>query len=140
MRRLLVIGLLVLAPQAGEAQRVQPEIRFETLGPDPYQGLLGLALHVPAGRYVRVGFGGTGFAIGRADLIARFTFDPYRQQRWALSIGGGVSYDYDRGPLLAVHSDLEGPLARGVTPFISAGLAGGPRFAVGVRRGFRNHR
>ncbi len=140
MRRLLVIGLIVLAPQAGEAQRVQPEIRFETLGPDPYQGLLGLALHVPAGRYVRVGFGGTGFAIGRTELIARFTFDPYRQQRWALSIGGGVSYDHDRGPLLAVHSDLEGPLVRDVTPFVSAGLAGGPRFAIGVRRGFRNHR
>jgi len=140
VRRLLLIGLLVLAPQAGEAQRVQPEIRFETLGPDPYRGLLGLALHFPAGRYVRVGFGGAGFAIGRTDLIARFTFDPYRQQRWALSIGGGVSYDYDRGPLLAVHSDLEGPLTRGATPFISAGLAGGPRFAVGVRRGYRNRR
>ena len=140
MRRHLVIALALLAPHAVAAQRVQPEIRFETLGPDPYQGLLGLALHVPAGRYVRVGLGGTGFAVGRTDLIARFTFDPYRQQRWALSVGGGVSYDYDRKALLAVHSDLEGPLWRGVTPFISAGLAGGPRFAVGVRRGFRNRR
>ena len=140
MRRLLLIALVVFAPTAAGAQRVQPEIRFETLGSDPYQGLLGLALHFPAGRYVRIGFGGTGFAIGRTDLIARFTFDPYRQQRWALSVGGGVIYDYDRGPLLAVHSDLEGPLAKSVTPFISAGLAGGPRFAIGVRRGFRNHR
>ena len=119
---------------------MQPEMRFETLGPDPYRGLLGLALHVPAGRYVRVGLGATGFAVGRADLIARFTFDPYRQQRWALSIGGGVSYDYDRKALLAVHADMEGPLWRGVTPFISAGLAGGSRFAVGVRRGFRHRR
>lgn len=140
MRRVLLIVVAFFAPQVVQAQRVQPEIRFEALGPDRYQGLLGLALHFPAGRYVRVGFGGTGFAIGRTDLIARFTFDPYRQQRWALSIGGGVSYDYHRGPLLAVHSDIEGPLAKNVTPFISAGLAGGPRFAIGVRRGFRNHR
>ena len=139
MKRLIVIALLASASQL-EAQRLQPEIRFETLGPDPYRGLLGLALHFPAGRYVRVGIGGSGVATGRADLIARFTFDPYRQQRWALSVGGGVSHDFERGPLLAVHSDLEGPLVKNVTPFISAGLAGGPRFAAGVRRGFRNHR
>lgn len=140
MRRFFVIAVVALAPHAAWGQRVQPEIRFEMLGPNPYQGLLGVALHVPAGRYVRVAFGGTGFAIGRTDLIARFSFDPHRQQRWALSIGGGVSYDYDRGPFLAVHSDLEGPLAGGMTPFVSAGLAGGSRFAIGVRRGFRNRR
>ena len=135
-----VLSIAALVARQVEAQRVQPEIRFEALGPNPYQGLLGLALHFPAGRYVRVGLGGTGFAIGRADLIARFTFDPYRQQQWALSIGGGLSRDYDRGLFLAVHSDLEGPLVAGPTPFVSAGLAGGPRFAIGVRRGFRNRR
>lgn len=141
MRRALLLALLacVAAAPAG-AQRVQPEIRFETLGPD-YQGLLGVALHVPAGRYVRVGLGGTGFAIGRTDLIARFTFDPYRQMRWALSAGGGVSYDAELKQLfLALHSDLEGPRMGSVSPFVSAGLAGGARFAVGVRRAFPTRR
>lgn len=132
--------LLAFAAPVATAQRVQPEVRFETLGAE-YQGLLGVALHVPMGRYVRIGLGGTGFAIGRTDLIARFTFDPYRQMRWALSAGGGVSYDAQlKEPFLALHTELEGPKLRGVTPFVSAGLAGGARFAVGIRRAFTNRR
>ena len=139
-RAVLAALLLVLTAPIAGAQRVQPEIRFETLGP-AYQGLLGVAVHVPMGRYVRIGFGGTGFAIGRTDLIARFTFDPYRQMRWALSAGGGISYDAElKEPFLALHSELEGPKLRGVTPFVSAGLAGGARFAVGMRRAFPNRR
>lgn len=141
MRRAgLAALLLALAAPAATAQRVQPEIRFETLGAR-YQGLLGVALHVPMGRYVRIGFGGTGVAIGRTDLIARFTFDPYRQMRWALSAGGGVSYDAEqKEPFLALHTELEGPKLRGATPFVSAGLAGGARYAVGMRRAFTNRR
>jgi hypothetical protein len=141
IRALVTLCALVAAmPAVGNAQRLQPEIRFETLGPR-YQGLLGVALHVPAGRYVRVGLGGTGIAVGRTDLIARFTFDPYREMRWALSVGGGVSYDAELKELfLALHGDLEGPRVRGITPFASAGLAGGARFAVGVRRAFPNRR
>jgi len=136
---LLAVLACAGAAPAG-AQRVQPEIRFETLGPE-YQGLLGVALHVPAGRYVRVGFGGTGFAVGRTDLLARFTFDPFRQMRWALSAGGGLSYDAElKQFFLALHSDLEGPRIGSFSPFVSAGLAGGARFAVGIRRAFQTRR
>ena len=140
MKRTFAIAIALLGPLAVEAQRVQPEVRFETLGP-AYQGLLGVALHWPVGRYVRVGVGGTGFAIGRTDVIGRFTFDPNRQMRWALAAGGGLSYDAETRELyLAVHSDLEGPRMGGVSPFVSAGLAGGARFAVGIRRAFQNRR
>jgi hypothetical protein len=140
VKRVLAIAIALLAPGAIEAQRIQPEIRFETLGPE-YQGLLGVALHWPMGRYVRVGVGGTGFAIGRTDLIGRFTFDPNRQMRWALAAGGGLSYDAESKKLyLAVHSDLEGPRMGSISPFVSAGLAGGARFAVGMRRAFQNRR
>jgi hypothetical protein len=139
-RGALAALLIALGAPAALAQRVQPEVRFETLGAQ-YQGLVGVALHVPMGRYVRIGFGGTGFAVGRTDLIARFTFDPYRQMRWALSAGGGVSYDVElKEPFLALHGELEGPRLGGVTPFVSAGLAGGARYAVGIRRAFTNRR
>jgi hypothetical protein len=141
VKRVLAIAIAALAPGAIGAQRVQPEIRFEVIGPEPYAEVVGFALHSPVGRYVRVGLGGTLGAVNRADLIARFTFDPYRQMRWALSAGGGLSHDFERRKLyLAVHADLEGPQRRGTSPFVSAGLAGGARFAVGVRRAFGNRR
>lgn len=137
------LGALVVAlttPATTQAQRLQPEIRLETIAP-AYHALLGAALHLPVGRYVRVGIGGTGFATGRADAIARFTFDPFRQMRWALSAGGGLSYDIEREELfLALHGDLEGPRMGRVTPFVSAGLAGGARFAIGLRRALTNRR
>lgn len=134
------LALCAFAASTAGAQKLQPEIRFETLGPG-YRGLVGAAVHVPAGRYVRIGVGGTGVAVKRADLIARFTFDPYREMRWALSAGGGLSYDADRKELyLALHADLEGPRRRGITPFVSAGMAGGARYAVGIRRAFSNRR
>lgn len=140
MTRLWTIAMALFLPAVASAQRLQPEIRFETIGPT-YNALLGVALHVPMGRYVRVGLGGTGFAVGRTDLIGRFSFDPLRQMRWALSAGGGLSYDAEKRELyLALHGDLEGPRMGGATPFISAGLAGGARFAVGVRRAFENRR
>ena len=132
--------LLVIASQAAGAQRAQPEARFETIG-SQRQGLFGVAVSVPMGRYVRIGVGGTGVAVRRADALARFTFDPFRQMRWALSAGGGLSYDTELQELyLALHADLEGPRVGIVTPFVSAGLAGGARFAIGVRRAFRNRR
>lgn len=140
MRRLSWLVVALAAPATLAAQRFQPEIRLETIAPS-YNALVGVALHVPAGRYVRVGIGATGLAAGRADLIARFTFDPFRQVRWALSAGGGLSYDVDRKTLyLALHGDIEGPRLGGVTPFVSAGLAGGARYAIGLRRAFRNRR
>ena len=135
----VALALALLAPSAG-AQRVQPEIRFDTIG-SAFQGLLGVPLHVPAGRYVRVGFGGTGFAVGPAHVVARFTFDPFRQMRWALSAGGGLSYDAaEKKVYLALHADVEGPRLGGITPFASAGLAGGARYAVGIRRAFPRRR
>ena len=139
-RRLLALVVASAAPTAVEAQRIQPEVRFETISP-AYNPLVGVALHVPVGRYVRVGVGGTGFAVARTDVIARFTFDPFRQMRWALSAGGGLSYDARTETLyLALHGDLEGPRLGSVTPFVSAGLAGGARFALGLRRAFTNRR
>ena len=139
-RVLALAGAVVASPVAAQTPRMQPELRLETIAPS-YNALVGVAVHVPMGRYVRVGVGGTGIAVRRADAIARFTFDPFRQMRWALSAGGGLSYDVEREELfLALHGDLEGPRMGGVTPFVSAGLAGGARFAAGVRRAFQNRR
>jgi hypothetical protein len=68
----------------------------------------------------------------RGDIIARFLLDPFRQQRWALSIGGGLSFR--RHTYLAAVLDLEGPERGGFVPAIQVGLSGGARGAVVLRR------
>ena len=71
-------------------------------------------------------------------MIARFLFDPFRQQRWGFSAGGGVSVrarDGDRvRPFLVAVLDLEAPRsASGITPAIQLGLGGGVRIGMALR-------
>jgi hypothetical protein len=115
----------------------------------------GLGVSIPSGIYVRTGLvGGIGIgrhgAEGRTDLLSRFSLDPFRQSRWALYGGGGISGRYrtkdDGGShaYLLLFVGLEGPLPLGETsgwvPIIEAGLGGGARFGVGLRRGINSRR
>jgi len=111
----------------------------------------GLGVNLSAGTYVRlelVGAGGASWwpngrhASARADAIARFAFDPFRERRWGLSAGGGLSARYDGEALdggrrwralIALVLDLEGPRAGGVAPAFQLGLGGGVRAGVVVR-------
>ncbi len=115
----------------------------------------GLGVSIPQGIYVRTGLvGGVGVgrhgAEGRTDLLSRFSLDPFRQSRWALYRGGGISGRYrtredggSRAYLLVVVG-LEGPLPFGRTegwvPVFEVGLGGGARVGVGVRRGINARR
>jgi len=138
---LLVLFSAIAAPAA--AQRVQPEVRFDLVGPRPYSPQAGVGGSVAVGVYTRmsaaVGWGprrSTGVSGGggewRGDLAVRVTLDPYRQQRWALAFGGGVSVR--RHAYLAVLVDLEGPERFGWLPVMQAGVGGGFRAGVILRR------
>jgi hypothetical protein len=75
---------------------------------------------------------------GRADLIARFLLDPFREARLGLSMGGGVSVPYTSGephvrPFLTAVIDVEGQIYGGVTPAVQVGLGGGTRIGVVLR-------
>ncbi len=110
----------------------------------------GLGISIPSGIYARTGVVG-GFGIGRhgaegrTDLISRFSLDPFRQSRWALYGGGGISGRYRTGEDGGSHAylllvlGLEGPLPfgrrAGWMPAFEAGLGGGARVGIILRRG-----
>ncbi len=133
---------------AQERAHVQPAARADLLRDGVatrVQGALGV--EIPAGIYVRVGmYAGAGSSTAanrgldaRADVIARFLLDPFRQRPWALSAGGGLSLRADHGsvarPFLVAVVDLEGPrMWAGFSPSVQAGLGGGVRVGIGFRR------
>lgn len=149
-----LLGLLALgAPAAGAQavqQRFQSEGRIDAIVSQHTSVHAGFGMSVPAGIYVRAGLVlGAGIGRygldGRADLIGRFSFDPLRQSRWAPYGGGGLSARFNstaeggaKGYLL-FFLGVEGPVPFGRTsgwvPAVEAGLGGGGRFGIIVRRG-----
>jgi hypothetical protein len=130
------------------AQTLQPEVRLDGMGPRPYSLEPGIGAIYAAGYYARITLG-AGYALPlestlngirwRADLLVRGTFDPFRQQRYALSLGAGLSYRRSR-TYLAVVMDLEGPEIRGLLPALQVGVSGGPRVGIVLRRAIRGRR
>lgn len=155
---------LTAVPSVAEAQRdvarprPRAEARIDYLAPNPQSLQAGLGLNVPLGTYLRlavVGAGGASWESGRSgagargDVIARFSFDPFRERRWGLSAGGGLSVRYDEPlaasgdrwrALIAAVIDLEGPLMGAVTPALQVGLGGGARVGVVLRAADRFRR
>jgi hypothetical protein len=147
----LVVAVLSCAAAAcASAQtstRLQPEVRADVLGPAPYRWQGGAGLTAALGYYARVTVLG-GYTpeadaryLGghwRGDVIARVLLDPFRQQRWGVSIGGGLSvrhYTY-----LAAVLDVEGPPLGGVLPAVQMGVGGGVREGIVLRRAMRGRR
>lgn len=142
----LAAGVLLLCAQRMHAQ-LQPELRVDALGPAPYVVQSGAGVTLALGYYARV----TAVVAGapqtddryigdhwRGDVIARVLLDPFKQQRWALSLGGGLSVR--RQTYLAAIVDLEGPAIGGVMPALQAGVGGGVRAGVVLRRAMRGRR
>lgn len=140
-----VVALMYVAPSLLWAQ--QTEVRVDVLGPPPAAVQPALGYTMFAGYYARIS-AIAGYALTprrdlianrwRGDIIARFLLDPFRQQRWALSVGGGLSFR--RHTYLAAVLDLEGPEMRGFVPAFQLGLSGGTRGAVILRRAIPQRR
>lgn len=148
MRRALVaVAVALQCASALPAQRIQPELRLDVLGPRPYSVQPGVGAIVPLGSYARVS-ANAGYALEphansigdrwRADLLARVTLDPFRQQRWGLSVGGGLSIR--RHTYVAAIVDLEGPAMHGMLPALQLGVSGGVRAGVMLRRAVAGRR
>lgn len=146
MRRALVIAATLAVANVVNAQ-VQPELRLDVIGPAQFSVQPGLGAVLAIGNYARVG-AAVGYAVRpdtslvadrlRADLLARVTLDPFREQRWGFSIGGGLSFR--RRTYLAAILELEGPEIGGFLPAFQVGVSGGVRGAVilrGARKGRR---
>jgi len=125
----------------------RPELRADLLGPAPYSPQLGIGLNMDAGYYARfeLAAGGGGVrkdgalvGAGRVDAIVRMMLDPFAESPWGLSLGGGASARYLSGgrvrPYVTVVLDLEGPRVGDYRVACQAGLGGGARLGVIIRR------
>lgn len=113
----------------------------------------GIAVNVPAGRYVRIGAlgaAGAAWANGeqrasaRLEGVARFLLDPFRESRFGLYGVGGVSVMYDgfehTRPNVVVGAGVEGTPRNGRAIAAELALGGGVRVAVVLRRARRTGR
>jgi hypothetical protein len=138
-----------------QQQPLQTEARVDGIFAHTSGVEAGVGVSIPTGIYVRTGLvAGAGVgehgAEGRTDLLSRFSLDPFRQSRWSLYGGGGMSGRYrtraDGGThaYLLLFVGLEGPLPLGETagwvPAVEAGLGGGARIGLILRRGINAHR
>ncbi len=130
----------------------QPEVRGDVILGHQSSVQLGAGVQVPLGTYLRLGVdgaagvrvgaregaGGSAGVGGRVDLLARFLLDPFRQSRYGLSLGGGLSVRAEPGdrvrPWLLVAIDVEGRPGRGLVPALQVGLGGGVRVGAVLRR------
>ena len=156
---LIVFALLCFQTTPAQAQAttksaappsVTAETRLDAIVASRSSVQAGIGLSMFAGTYVRTGIvgavgGTTGDGIdGRIDVLARFHLDPFRQSRWGPYGGGGLSARFDRGertrPLVLVFAGVDGPVRNGLTTSFEAGLGGGARIGVILRRGVAERR
>jgi hypothetical protein len=141
---------VLLVPHQLRAQQhpvTVPELRLDaTSARIPRLELSGGAV-VPVGIYVRLALtAGAGMTkqnglyqtAARGDAIARFELDPLKQHTRGAYVGGGVSLLGRNGPhvraYLALVAAVELKQRAGWVPSIEAGLGGGARVSVGIRR------
>ena len=155
----LALAAAITAPAPARAQNIpqpfQSEARIDGLFARASAVEAGYGVSIPAGIYVRngveAGLGAGRHGVeGRTDFVTRFSFDPFRQSRWAPYGGGGVSGRYrpaaDGGAkaYLLIFLGMEGPVpagqAAGWVPAIEVGLGGGARVGFIVRRGIVGRR
>jgi hypothetical protein len=148
-----LVALLVMVAVPAHAQRQQargprPELKIEgTTGRPRALQMIG-TVAIPLGNYVRLGLGAGGgvarvdsssrsIGSARGDVTIRFLLDPYRESRWGLSAGGGLTVRHEEGygtrGYLAILLDLEAPPSGRLVHAIQVGLGGGARVGLVVR-------
>lgn len=145
--KLVLLGIgtaaLVFGSIEAEAQKPAPEARLDAIFSETSAVYAGMGLTIPTGTYLRSGLvaalGSSRDALsGRLDLVNRFHLDPFRESRWAPYAGGGLSARFDdnrKGRVyLLIFAGVDGPVSRGLTTSFEAGLGGGGRIGVIVRR------
>jgi len=82
--------------------------------------------------------GGALVGVQRAEAVARFHFDPLRQTRHGVYAGGGIGARHAPGgplrALLVALLGVEGPPHGGIATAVEAGVGGGARVGVVLRR------
>lgn len=140
------LAALLAAPALSGAQLPQPEVRLDLIHSTVSVWHLGAGVTRALGTYARVGvvasygIAGDRMARGewRGDLLGRVTLDPFRRHRFGLSLGGGLSV-HRRAWLLAL-AEVEGPRWRGMTVAAQAGVGGGYRAGLILRRAIEGRR
>lgn len=139
----LTAMLLTLVPHRASSAQSSTEWRVDGIAGGPSAVHAGLGVTMQLGTYVSSGLVGALGASrdglsGRIDLINRFRLDPFREHRWGPYGGGGVSARFDKGrtarPLLLIFAGVEKPATKSVVVSVEAGLGGGGRLGVILRR------
>lgn len=141
---------MLVAPRTLHAQQqpvIVPELRLDATSSHIPRLDLSAGAVIPVGIYVRMALtagagvareNGEAHAAGRADAIARFELDPLKQHSRGAYVGGGLSLLGRDGPhvraYLALVAAVELKQRRGWVPSIEAGLGGGARVGIGIRR------
>ena len=133
--------------------RIQWEARTDALLNSPPGIQLGVGANIPGGYYLRYGLtvaagpawrGDATLRSGRAELSARFLLDPFREISWGLYAGAGLTLRWEERSgsheYLLVLAGLEGPEKGGWRTAVEAGLGGGARLGIVLRRARRNGR
>ena len=147
---LIVILSLLAAPRVVRAQQqpvTVPELRLDATAARVSRLELSAGAVVPIGIYVRLALTAGGgiarqdamdHATARGDAIVRFELDPLKQHGHGAYLGGGLSLLGRDGShvnaWLALVGGLELKARHGWVPSIEAGLGGGARVAIALRR------
>lgn len=141
MRYASSVAFLILTATGARAQTI--EARIDAIAKNPTAIHAGAGFTVPLGTYVRSGVdaavGASDHGIsGRIDLVNRFHLDPFRQHKWAPYAGGGLTARFDDNRsnrlYLLIFAGIDGPASRGLGTSIEAGLGGGGRIGIVIRK------
>jgi hypothetical protein len=131
----------VLLPAKAFSQ--SPEARIDGIAANPAAVQGGAGIIFSPGTYLRSGIeGGIGASenglSGRFDIVNRFHLDPFREHKWAPYGGGGITTRFDKDRRTRIYllliAGVDGPARHGLSTSIEAGLGGGARLGVILRK------
>jgi len=134
------------SPSAGSHGRA--ELRLDGFVGAASGAQVGVGVSLDAGTYVRLAIvggagaerrpGGAVEGSQRVEGVVRFHVDPFRQARRGWYVAGGVSAQHVAGepvrPLLVALVGVEGAAHHGVASALEAGVGGGARVGLVLRR------